>query len=273
MDFNQWIEQGGSSLTALWYNIINVLPSIIGAVLLLLIGWILAKVASYLVKKLLQTIQFDTVGTRIMAKANLDSNLMAVKPSTVVAKFVYWIILLVFLISAFDTLGLTVVSESISNLINYLPKLFSAIIIFVIGLYIAGLVRKFLKTAFDSFHITAGSFLSQIAFYIIIIIVGTTALDQAGIDTTLITANISIILGGIILAFAIAFGYGSRDIFANILASYYAQNNLKEGQHIIIDNQQGEIISIDTIQTVIKMEGGELIIPTKRLISETIKRV
>lgn len=271
--FNQWTEVIGSSLTALGEKLMNVLPNIIGAILLLIVGWIIAKLVSLAVKKLLQTIRFDTLGAKILERSELDPELFSVKPSVVVAKFVYWILLLLFFISASDTLGLAVVSESIGNLISYLPQLFSALIVFVIGLYIAGFVRNFLKTAFDSFGLSAGNFLSEIAFYIILIIIGTTALDQAGIDTAIITANISIIFGGILLAFAIAFGYSSRDIFANILSSFYVRNNFKEGQRIQIDGIEGEIVQIDNIQTVVKMSEGELIMPTRRLTTETIKRL
>lgn len=104
--FNQWTEVIGSSLTALGEKLMNVLPNIIGAILLLIVGWIIAKLVSLAVKKLLQTIRFDTLGAKILERSELDPELFSVKPSVVVAKFVYWILLLLFFISASDTLGL-----------------------------------------------------------------------------------------------------------------------------------------------------------------------
>ncbi|MDZ7682083.1 MAG: mechanosensitive ion channel [Fodinibius sp.] len=122
-------------------------------------------------------------------------------------------------------------------------------------------------------NLSAGEVTSRIIFYGILLIVGTTALSQAGVETAIITANISIIIGGVLLAFAIGFGYSSRDLLTNILSSFYARNTYAEGQIIRIDNIQGKITKIDRIQTIISTDSGELIIPNRRLISETIERL
>lgn len=252
----------------------TILPDIFGAILLIIIGWGIAKLVSLVVKKLLKSIRFDSLGIRFIDRTSLKVDQEKVKPSEWVGIFAFWVIFLLFFVSASETLGWTRVSESINGLVNYLPQLFSALLIFIVGLYLGSFLRNFINTTFDSLNLTGGKILSEITFYIIVIIAATTALQQAGIETTVITANISIILGGILLAFAIGFGYSSRDLLTNILSAFYARNTFSEGQIIKIDNVEGKISRIDNIQTIITTKnGGELIIPTKRLISESIERV
>jgi hypothetical protein len=256
-----------------WDQIITILPNLLGALLLIIVGWGLAKGVSYLTRRLLQSVNFDRVGQRMLQQTSLKIEKDRIKLSDWVGTFVFWIILLIFLISGADTLEWTAVSEPISALTTYLPQLFSALVVFLIGLYIASVVRKFISATFDALEVSGGRIVSEVVFYIVLIIISTTALEQAGIDTSIITANMSIIIGGILLAFAIGFGYSSRDLLTNILASFYARNIFSEGQTIRIDNTVGMITRIDNIQTILTTQKGELIIPNRRLISENIERL
>ncbi|MEQ9307975.1 MAG: hypothetical protein RLN90_00870 [Balneolaceae bacterium] len=268
----QWTEVVQSSFIAFGEKMVDVLPNILGAILLLVIGWIVARGVSFVVRKLLKTLRFDDLGEKLIESSAINAKFLSIKPSTLIGKFVYWIILLLFFISASDTLGWSAVSESIGNLINYLPQLFSALVIFVLGLYIASFARNVLKTTFNSFGLVGGNILSEIVFYIILIIIGTTATDQAGIDTTIITANITIIFGGFLLAFAISFGYSSREILTNILSSHYVKNNFEEGQKVEVDGVTGTIKSIDSLQVTIQTSTGDVLLPTKTLINERVNR-
>lgn len=260
-------------LVNFWDQLMSLLPNLLGALLLILIGWGIAKLMGFAIKRLLTTFNFDSYGNRFLNQTPLRINKEKVKPSEWVGKFVFWIVLLIFLVSASEILGWTAVSESMNDLMLYLPQLFSAFLILVIGLYIASFVRGFMSNTFETLGLSGGKILSEVLFYIILLIIGTTALQQAGIETSIITANIAIILGGILLAFALGFGYSSRDFLTNILSSFYARNTFAEGQTIRIDDVEGVITKIDNIQTTITTENGELIIPNKRLITDSIQRI
>ncbi|MTI87157.1 MAG: hypothetical protein FH748_04225 [Balneolaceae bacterium] len=269
----EWGQVVQNSFMEFWEKLVDVLPHIFGALILLIVGWGIAKVTAFVIKKILVSIKLDQLGEKLVETTSLDPGLLNVTPSQLISKFVYWAILLLFFISASDTLGWTMVSESINTLLNYLPQLFSSLVVFVVGLYIAGFVKQFLNTAFNSIGLAAGTVISKIVFYIILLIVATTALDQAGIDTSLITANITIILGGLLLAFAIAFGYSSREVFANIISSLYVRNNFKEGQKIQIgEDIAGIIKKIDAIHVTLQTEGDDILLPTQVLISKKVNR-
>jgi predicted ferric reductase len=129
-------------------------------------------------------------------------------------------------------------------------------------------VRDFIKTTLKSFEVASASALGEIAFYIIMVIVAITALEQAGVETTLLTSNITIIVASFLLAFAVAFAISSRDVFKNILSSYYGRANFHVGQHIKYNKMQGEIIKIDRMHVTIRDGKTSHVIPTARLISE-----
>jgi small-conductance mechanosensitive channel len=114
-----------------------------------------------------------------------------------------------------------VVSKEIGNLLRYLPRLFSAIALFMIGIYIARFVKNAIKGFYESFDLSGSKIISTLVFYIIAVIVTITAMNQAGIDTTVVTNNVTIILGAFLLAVAIGFGLGSREVIRDLLRTFY----------------------------------------------------
>lgn len=266
-----WTQIGVKSLTTLGQTIMSALPNIIGAFFLLIIGWIIAKIMSFVVRKGLVVLGFDKLAKKINADELLDRANINTAASTIVSKFVYWVLILLFFVTASDTLGWVVVSSSISDLIAYLPRLFSAIVLFVIGFYIASFVRKGIKGVLQSLSVASSQVISNIAFYIIVVIITLTALDQAGVDTAILTSNVTIVIGGIVIAFAVSFGIGSRDILSNILSSFYSRKNFVVGDVITIGDVTGTITTIDNTSCIIKTSKGKTVIPVKRLLAESVE--
>lgn len=266
-----WTEVGLQSLVALGESVMTSLPNIIGAIFMIILGWIIAKILSYVVRKALKLIGFDKLSEKLNLDDVLNKANISITPSKVVGKFVYWVIILLFFVTASDTLGWTVVSSSISDLISYLPQLFSAIVIFVIGFYIASFVKKGLKGVLESLSISSSHIISGFAFYMILVIITITALDQAGIDIAILTSNVTIIVGGIVLAFAVSFGIGSRDVLSNILSSFYTRKTFEVGQSISLEGVAGTIEKIDNTSCIIKTTGGMTVIPVKRLLNEKVE--
>ena len=269
----QWKQIVLDSLTTLGVEIMRILPGILAAVLLLLVGWLLAKIVSRVISRLFRLLHFDRLAGRINEMKWMQKSEFKVVPSKIIGKFVYWVILVLFIITATDTLGWSAVSQAFNQLITYLPQLFSAIIIFVVGFYLANLIRDFIKTTLQSFEVASASALGEIAFYILMAIVAVTALEQAGVETSLLTSNITLIIGSVLLAFAVAFAISSRDVFKNILSSYYGKANFHVGQYIKYNKMQGEIIRIDRMHVTIKDGKTSHVIPTARLITEEFEIV
>lgn len=271
-ELTTWSKLFFESLGAFGQRMMGALPGIIGAIFILLLGWLFARIVSAAVSRFLRLVKFDALGEKIQAdqflkKANID-----LSPSKVVGKFVYWVLILLVVITASDTLGWSAVSEEISNLLGYLPNLLIAIIFFIVGAYIASFVRDLIKGATYSLGISTGKVISSFVFYLLMILVTLTALGQAGIDTSIITSNLLLILGTILAAAAISYGIASKDLLANILAGFFSRRTFLPGQTIEIDGIRGEIVEISTISvTILNAEEEKVVIPSHQLITSKVK--
>ncbi|MBL7870065.1 MAG: mechanosensitive ion channel [Cyclobacteriaceae bacterium] len=267
---SNWNQVVFNSFSAMAQKVMSDLPSLIGAILLVIIGWLLGKLVATLVTKLLHAVKLDNLTDMLDINTSLIKADVNFTPSQIIGKFAYWVIFLLFLITASDTLGWSGVSTSINDLLSYLPKLFSAIVVFVLGFYIATIVRKALTSFFISTRVPAGMAISMSAYYVILVIITLTALNQAGVDTTVITANLSIILGGLVVAFALSFGLGSKEILSNIIAAYYLRGIFHVGQSIKVGEHAGEIVKIEKTTVTIKSEYHFTVIPSRKFSEEAV---
>ena len=260
-----------NSLKSIISDFASAFPNLIGALVLLLIGWLIAKFAHKILKRVLKAIKIDAIGEKLSDIDFIKKSNMKIEVSSIIAKFFYYIILFIFLISATETLGLTIVSEQISDLIAYLPRLLSALIILIMGLLVADFIRGIVKSACDSMGIASSNLISGFIFYFLFITIALSALSQAGIDVEILNSNITLILGGIVLAFALAYGLASRNILASVLTSYYSKSKFKIGDQLKVGSSQGQVIASDSTSITLKTETGRVIIPMSELGKEKIE--
>ena len=250
----------------------DVAPTILGAIAILIIGWLIAKLIRYLVKKGLKTIRIDELSDKVGLTQILNQFNIKVKLSAFLAGFCYWLVILLFIISASESLGFTVVSNEIGKLVSYFPQLLSALIILVVGVVAANMIKKAVLSATNSIGISGAKVIGNIVFYVLLIFIVITSLNQAGIDTSLITSNVVIIMGAVLLAFSIAYGFAARDILTNMLSSFYGKDRFRQGQTIKINDITGEVIKIDSIAiTLLTDDDRKIIIPCKKLVSEEVE--
>ncbi len=259
------------AFNVMWHKIFEALPGILIALVIMLIGVLVARSLSYLLSKAVQLSKFERFTSRALGRDVSQKSETGWNMALVVKKATYWTIILLFAVFASETLGWEVVTQEISNLIAYLPRLFSALVIFIIGLYVAAFVRKAISTGINSVGVQASGLISTIAYYVIMILVSITSLNQAGIDTGAITSNIVIIIGSIFLAFALAFGLGAKDVLGNILAGFYTKRSFHVGQKIRIENTEGIIERMDSVNFMLRTDKGRISIPIKKLMEEKVE--
>lgn len=268
---NDYTQLTLHSLAAMGEKALGVLPNIIGAIVLLLIGWLIAKAVSWTLFKVLSSSALSRWNSKLNETELFSQNEVTFDSAKVISKFVYWIIILMFVITASETLGWSAVSREIGNLIRYLPKLITAIIILVIGLYIASVIRKAIHATFTSIGVSGAKAISSLAFYIIAILLTITALNQAGVDTAVITSNITLILGSVLLAFALAFGLGSKSILQNMLSGMYSRRTFHVGQKIRMGDIEGIVDAMDSLNITIQTKEGRTVIPAQELLSSRVE--
>jgi len=258
-------------LQNLWYQFLAFLPKLLLAVVFVLIAWIVLKIVSFILKKLLKLSKIDTLTTKLNEAQLFGKNDYKVVPSKIVLKFVRFILLLIFTIIASEMLGLVIVSEGIGNFIAYLPILISALLIFVIGVYLASVVKNAIVNTFKSLEISGSNLVGNIAFYAIVVVVSITALNQAGIDTEIITSNLTLILGSVLISFTIAFGIGARDIVTRLLFGFYSRKNFQIGQTIKTKKVEGVIEQIDNICISVRTADGIVVLPIKEFVDSKVE--
>ncbi|MDC8003509.1 mechanosensitive ion channel [Aureisphaera galaxeae] len=259
------------SLDKLMSQLKEILPLILGALLFFIGSWILLKIILFIVRKSLKIAKIDTLTSRIIENENLFGSSLQFSPSTIILGFVKWFMILVLIILGSDLLGLTMVSQEVGKLVSYLPRIFSAFVILGFGLYLATLAKRSIQGIMKSFDLSGSRIVSALIFYVIVIITGITSLNQAGINTEIITKNLSIILGAILATFTIAMGLGSRDIVTRLILGFYTRKNFTVGQHIKIDGFVGKIESIDNICITLSNGEERKIYPIKMVANKKIE--
>lgn len=260
-----------NSLETIWGEIAKAIPNILGAIAILIIGWLVTKIVVFVIKKALRLAKADKLDDKLNETELFGDGKLNFDVIKIVTSFVKWFLLLVFMVVAADVAGLNMISQLIGDLMSYLPKLFVAIIIFLIGVFIASFIKKSLTSLFKSLEISGGNAIGQIVFTIITVFVSITALNQAGIDTSIITNNITLILGSLLLAFAIALGLGSREAITRLINAFYTRKTYELGQKIKFNDVSGEIIAVNDISMTLKTKTGTLIVPIKDIVDNQVE--
>jgi len=245
--------------------------NILKALLVLLFGWFFIKLVLMILKKTLRLIKLEELTKKLNDIEIFEGKKLNINLSKILLKFVKWALLLILIIIVSEMMGLTIVSEEIGNLISYLPQLLSAAAIFVIGLFIANFVKKSIHAFFKSFELSGGKIISQVVFFIFLSIISITALNQAGVNTDIITNNMTLIFGAFLGAFALALGLGSRDVISDLLKTYYTRRTYEIGMKIKYKDVEGEIIAIGDLSMTLKTMNGTLVVPIKEIVGNQVE--
>ncbi|MDH4192609.1 MAG: mechanosensitive ion channel [Nitrospirota bacterium] len=250
-------------------KLVGYLPQVLGAIIILVIGWLAAKMLKGLTSKVLRIggivelskkIKFHDMLTKIGITSSLDQ---------IMGGLVYYLILLLFFISASEVLGFKLVLDTLNKFVVYLPHILGAFLILIIALYLAKVIKDGIASASSSLNIAYAGALSSVLEILIVGFGIVMALTELGLDMTIFTANITIIIAGIVLAMALSIGLGSRSIMSNVLARYYIAQLFHVGDKVSLAGQKGTIIKITPVSIVIQTDDEEkLYIPNDRIIEE-----
>ncbi|GLU42458.1 mechanosensitive ion channel family protein [Allomuricauda sp. NBRC 101325] len=268
---NNWKDVTLDSLSGMGKEIAKVFPKIMGAIVVLLVGWLFIKLVLFLLGKILKLAKVDLLNDKINGMEMAGKGNFTIDVLKIILGFVKWLLVLAFLIVAADILNWTIISVEIGNLLHYLPRFFSALVLLMIGFYIGNFVKSTVKRVFDSFEFGGSNIVSNLLFYVIVIFMSITALNQAGVDTTIITNNITMVLGSFLLAFSLGIGLGSRDVVSDILKSFYTRKNYAVGDKIVIGENEGVIEAIENNSLTLLTETGKFVIPIKDVVSQKVE--
>lgn len=188
-----------------------------------------------------------------------------------VGSIVWWLVILLVILGASEVMGLSLVSRAVEKAFSYLPILLTALSIFVLGIWGSDKVSRLVSQLGNVVELSSGRVVGRILAGILLVFASITALNVAGVDTSLITTNIQIILAGVLLAFGVAYGFAARDVLSNILGSYYGNERFKPGMRVRIGEDEGVIERIDSVSVTIRKHDRLVMIPCKQLVTERIE--
>ena len=208
------------SINEFFIKLATFLPQIIGAIIILVIGWLIAKIIKSVSIKLLKLIRLNI----ITEKAGVDKFLQdgGLKKSSIgiIGSLFYWLIILIVLLAALNSLGLSVASELFNRIILFIPNIIVAIIVLILGLFFAKFVSEVLVAYIKNVGIKHVETIGKIAQYAIIIFVVSIVLTQLNIGEEIILTAFQIFFGAICLALALAFGLGGKEWASRIIEKF-----------------------------------------------------
>ncbi|MBI2309682.1 hypothetical protein HYU89_02180 [Candidatus Collierbacteria bacterium] len=197
------------------------IPNFLGAILILIIGWLVGAWLKFLVSKVLGAVKLNALISGTAVDSFLKKAEIMGKIEDILGSTVRWLTIFIFFIAAVNILGLSTVSQVLNNILGYMPKVFSAAIVLLAGVLLAGLVESLVKGAVGSVAVSFSRFLGKLASWIVMIFATLAAISELGIAANFINTLITGTIAMLSLGLGLALGLGSKDVVKEILTEWY----------------------------------------------------
>jgi hypothetical protein len=205
----------------IWFAFIGFLPRFVGALVVFVVGLLIANWARKLIEAALKVVRFQDFTKRIGAEAFWKRAEIKLTTIQIIGLFIKWFIILVFFIATVDILGLTVVSAVLTGFLVFIPSIVSAALIFAAGFIVASLVEGLIKGALTTVEHEAAKPVGKLARWVVIVIAFFAAISELKIAQDLVETFFTGLTWTIVLAVGLAIGFGAKDVVAKILDDWY----------------------------------------------------
>ncbi|MDM7455845.1 MAG: mechanosensitive ion channel [Tepidimonas sp.] len=268
---NQTLTWMGDPMIALYHRLAALSPNLAGALALLLVGYVLGKIAAAVIRRLLVRLGADRLAessglARLTRQWGLERPL-----SALVGSLAFAFILLAFAISAADAIGLAAAGQAVTQVMLFLPKFVAAMAVLVLGLMAAGWLSELVRRAADGAGVEYAPSLSRITMGVLSALVVLLAIDQLDIRIVLLQEIIGIVLAALGVAVALSLGLGTRTLSGEIVSGVYVRDWLREGDRIEWNGLQATVREVGTLKTLLVLDDGrELSVAHSRLLNQDV---
>jgi len=203
------------------------LPHLLGALAILILGWLVAKVTQFGITKTLKALKVDILSEKAGVEEFLKQGGIQQSSITILGILVYWILMLIVLLVALNSVGLQTASDLLNRIILYIPNVIVAVFVLIIGLFFAKFLQGLLLTYLRNAGVKNSEVISNIARYAVLIFVISVAMEQLSIGKELILNAFQIAFGAVCLALALSFGLGGRDWASKVINKYMEEHEKK----------------------------------------------
>jgi small-conductance mechanosensitive channel len=258
MDARAWLEVA-KPLTDRIAAATGLTKSTVVAVLIMLVGLVAAAIFGRLARKLVAKSArwLGSLQPGGVSLPHFD------RVEAAVGRAVYWLVIVCAVMAATETLGLPVVTAWLSGVATFLPRIAVAILIVALGTVAARVTRHVVTSTASAANVTSAERMGRVTEMALLLGTALVAIEQLGIEISFLKATLLILLGGLLLGAALAFGFGGRDLVANILSAHYVHRLYQVGQHVRIDGVEGRIVRITETSVILECAEGDVSIPAR----------
>ena len=199
----------------------DIVPALLGALVILFAGYLLAKVLEKLIERFLRRIRLNRMLERGGVMLAVERSGSHLNPVRVLANLVFWLVMFAVILVAANALGLESLANVFSELVSYIPSVIAAIVIILVGIVLGGFVGGLIAASAGALH--GGRALARVGRSGVILLAIFMALQELGIATDIVTTAFAILFGAIALAMALAFGLGNRELAGEVTREWYQQ--------------------------------------------------
>jgi len=262
-----WTEALGNQFRELYQAAVEYVPQVVVALTLIALGWLIAWLLRRVAIRFLARLN-RLLPNRAKTADTVNEGVEGLA-SRVIGGVVFWGVLLFFVAAATAELGLPIITDAITSLARYLPRVLGAAVIIFTGLVLGSLARSATISAADRAGFDYAKILGQISKVAVLLLAVVIALEQLGVNSNLLMLGLIIILGSFIGGGALAFGLGARTAASNVIASHYLNETYEVGQRIRVSDIEGRIVEIKSTGVIIDTSEGRVFVPAKEF-SESI---
>jgi len=199
-------------------QILSILPGLVFSLIILMAGFFVARTLERLVDGMLARMHFDREAAKWGVTEAVERG-GAGGPTRVVGKLLFWLIMLVVILLASSSLGVSNIGDLFANLVGYIPTVFAAIIVIILGIVLGEFVRALILASAGG--VEGVKMLSQVAKIVIVVISIFMALQQVGVAAEIVTTAFTLILGAAALSVGLAFGIGNTGLAGEVTRRWY----------------------------------------------------
>lgn len=216
----QWVNLTGDSLRGLWGEVLNFLPALIGAIIIFIIGLVIASLLEKVVERIVFYLKIDNVMRKAEVEGYLERANVRLNVGTFIGKLVYWFIVVAFLLAASDILNFTAFSDFLKQVLNFIPSVIIAVLIMLAALVVANFLRQLVTASVASAKLNYAKGLGALTWWVVVVFGLLTALPQIGINSAIIQTLVMGLIAMLALAGGLAFGLGGRDHASRFLSHW-----------------------------------------------------
>ena len=255
----------------MYNDIASFLPDVVNGLIVLLVGYVIARIVGWLVRLVLTKAGLDDLAERRGIVGGLRGLGIGLTPSRLIAQTVFGLLFLSFAITAVRLMRVETVAVLLERLLDFVPNVIAALLVFLLGSMVAQLAGNWVSLIAAAGGLGYAQQLGRLVQYVVVLFVMVLALGVLGIQVGLLVTAITIMIGAFGLAIGLALGLGARTIVYHILAGYYVRQRYQPGQTITLGQMSGQVSGTGSVNTVVTTDEGSTIVPNGVLLEATVQ--